>query len=126
MPPGLGLILRQLQEETTGKYSRTDALRPLLYLVLGLIAAVAYLAVNKVPVAVLYAAEALTGAAVVAFVIVHISCLIKKPDMLRSEHYSLTKMAIERSAQGDNITGLIRGDQNKLIETNAIIDVEGE
>ncbi len=40
-------------------------------------------------------------------------CLFSNPDALRSEKYTLHKMAIEHGLYGDNVTGVIDADQEK-------------
>lgn len=52
--------------------------------------------------------------------------LFKDRDALRSEHFTLSKMAIERGLMGDSMTGLIEeGDRvNKLIDKKVVNDEE--
>jgi hypothetical protein len=54
------------------------------------------------------------------FLVSYIYFGIKNPDYLRSEQYSLSKMAIERGLLGDNLTGL--RDVNDPTSTALVID----
>ncbi len=46
----------------------------------------------------------------VLFVFTYLFFMFKNPDVLRSEHFHLSKMAIERGLIGDNLHGLIEED----------------
>jgi hypothetical protein len=60
------------------------------------------------------------GILLLLFVCVYIYFAITNPDALRSEHYSLSKMAIERGLVGDSVSGLI--DENDTKSTALVID----
>ncbi|MEP0712984.1 hypothetical protein [Algoriphagus sp.] len=49
------------------------------------------------------------------FFFAYIYCLFKDRDALRSEKYSIQKMAIEKGLVGDNLTGLITQDESSKI-----------
>jgi hypothetical protein len=49
----------------------------------------------------------LLGLISVVYLAVYIFFALKSPDALRSEKFTLSKLAIERSVTGDNITGFI-------------------
>lgn len=48
------------------------------------------------------------------FIFTYIFCLFKDRDALRSEKYSIQKMAIEKGIVGDNITGIL--DEDKILK----------
>lgn len=52
-----------------------------------------------------------SGGLAALYAIAFVYLLIKDPDSLRSETYSLEKMAIQHGLYGDSQTGLIRGDR---------------
>ncbi|HVT29152.1 MAG TPA: hypothetical protein VHE81_14145 [Lacipirellulaceae bacterium] len=58
----------------------------------------------------------LAAIVVLSFVGLYWFFAIYHPDALRSEKYNITKMAIEHSAKGDNVVGLVEaGDMPKLL-----------
>jgi hypothetical protein len=54
--------------------------------------------------------------AIVLYLSAYLYCLIKQPDALRSERYSLSKMAIEHGIVGDNIQGEIELNPRKPLD----------
>jgi hypothetical protein len=51
---------------------------------------------------------------VLAFTSAYFFLMIKNPDALRSEKFQLSKIAIERSMIGDNITGFLEPEKQPL------------
>lgn len=47
-----------------------------------------------------------TGLTIIAFMCAYFYLLVKQPDALRSERYSLSKIMIERGLVGDSVSGL--------------------
>ena len=52
----------------------------------------------------------LASVVMITFVIAYAYFAITAPDSLRSERFTLSKMAIEHSSKGDNLVGLIGSD----------------
>lgn len=64
-----------------------------------------------------------TGLTVLLYLFVYIYCLFTDKDALRSESYSIQKLAIERGFIGDNIIGQIETEitpTSRLIETESV------
>ena len=55
----------------------------------------------------------LLGLDVLIYFIAYCYFMVKSPDALRSEKFTLSKLAIERSVIGDNLTGFIDPGNNK-------------
>jgi hypothetical protein len=53
---------------------------------------------------------AITLFIIALYLIIYVHSYFKNPDLLRSEKYTLTKMAIEKSFQGDSLIGLVKDD----------------
>ena len=87
--------------------SRSDALRPLAWLIAILTTTATLLAYVSAPQWLLIVTACLLIAAITLYFIAFGFCLIKDRDALRSENYSLHKMAIEHGLIGDSITGVI-------------------
>jgi hypothetical protein len=87
--------------------SRSDALKPLSWLIV-IIMTTAVLLVNATaPEWLLIVAACLLSAAITLYFVAFGYCLVKDRDALRSETYSLHKIAIEHGLVGDSITGVI-------------------
>jgi hypothetical protein len=117
--PAFTQFFSLLREQIDATRWRTDVLRPLTWLVITLsstlVATLAAKAPNWLPVTL----TIVLIFAVVLYAGAYVFCLLKDRDALRSEKYSLNKLAIERGLLGDSDTGLIDvGDQmtQKLLE----------
>lgn len=62
---------------------------------------------------VLYLMAVILGLICIVYLAGYIFFAFRSPDYLRSEKFTLSKMAIERSITGDNISGLIDPDSQK-------------
>src|SRR5262249_35549561 len=101
MPDFLQLV-STLREQMNATLSRSDVLKPLAWLIGLLIAAAALLVFSgKAPDWLLVTIGVSLAASVAIYVVAYCYCLIKNPDALRSEKYSLHKMAIEHGIYGD-------------------------
>ena len=87
--------------------SRSDALKPLAWLILTLTTTAVLLVYVAGPAWLLIVAAGLLAAAIALYFIAFSFCLIKDRDALRLETYSLHKIAIEHGLTGDSITGVI-------------------
>lgn len=103
-----GQIISVLQTSLAGNASRTDGLRPLAWIVGMIITSlVATQFTDK--------ADWLTvllGVVLVSYLVIYafsyLYCLIKSPDLLRSETYNIQKQAIDRGWIGDSSAGLFK------------------
>lgn len=99
-------LAASLREQMNATLSRSDVLKPLAWLVglllTGLIMAVATKADQWV-IGTLVGAIAL---AIATYIGAYVFCLFVDRDALRSERYSLQKMAIEQRLIGDSSSGL--------------------
>ncbi len=53
-----------------------------------------------------------TGLTMVLYMAIFVFCIRKDPDMLRSETYSIQKLAIERGLVGDSTAGIVKLEDN--------------
>jgi hypothetical protein len=107
MPDFLQMV-STLREQMNATLSRSDVLKPLAWLV-GLLVAAAGLLVfsGKAPDWLLVTIGVSLAASVAIYVASYLYCLFKNPDALRSEKYSLHKMAIEHGIYGDSNAGVL-------------------
>lgn len=87
--------------------SRSDVLKPLAWLVGLLMIATTSLVFVKAPEWLLVSIVVCLLGSVFLYVGAYVFCLVNDRDALRSEKYSLHKMAIEHGIYGDSSTGLV-------------------
>ena len=111
-----GRLVSAFLQQATAQGSRSTILRPLqwmtLLFVLALVACVYYKGPNWLIIALFVLLVAPLAAVLVAF----FYCLFSGNDSLlqslRTEHYAIQKLAIEKGYRGDNTTGLIVATSN--------------
>ncbi|MBS1509835.1 MAG: hypothetical protein JST86_03290 [Bacteroidetes bacterium] len=111
---GINLI-RELLHRSDSSGSKSTILKPLTWLVSILIGGVILLQKVNTPAWLTVFFCIIVSLAVLIFFFAYIFCLFKDRDALRSEKYSIQKMAIEKGIYGDNITGIHEPDNSKLL-----------
>jgi hypothetical protein len=71
-----------------------------------LLSALASLVLGEAPSWLLISVGLALAVVLVVFLGAYLYLLLRNPDALRSEHFSLSKMAIEKGLVGDNVQGL--------------------
>lgn len=111
--PNFGQIATAIREQMNTTISRSDVLKPLAWLITILISATIMLTYVKAPENLIYLSFGLAGVTTLLYFFAYVFCLLKDRDALRSEKYSLNKMAIEHGLLGDSNTGVFEiGDLN--------------
>lgn len=100
-------IFASLSQQMTATLSRSDVLRALVWPMGILMAATLGLVVGHAPTWMLILFSTMTALAFILYGASFVFCLIKDRDALRSETYSIKKMAIAQGVYGDNKMGLI-------------------
>lgn len=115
-------LVSMLREQMNATLSRSDVLKPLAWLIGILSALTVFLAVAKAPEWLLIWTAVPLLCAVALYGAAYVFCLLKDRDALRSEKYTLHKMAIEHGIYGDSKIGLIEPDLDaqKLIEPSKV------
>jgi len=103
---GVELIL-SLFQRASAQGSRSTAMNPLIWLAGMVLVSLLWAAGSPslphwVPAFLAVAA----GFVVIAFLVAYFYLARKDPDLLRSERFTLSKMALQRSMEGDDLTGL--------------------
>jgi hypothetical protein len=115
--PGIELIQSFLQQ-ATAQGARSTALSPLGWLTAIISSALFGSFVSHAP---MWAIVTLTAAlvmCVIMYFVAYIFFMMKNPDALRSERFTLSKLALERSVKGDSIAGFL--DVDKVEEHPAL------
>ena len=106
-----GQMLTAMREQMNATLSRSDVLKPLAWLVgLLLFASVAMVLAKAEPV-IQYGCLVTTALTVVLYAGAYLFCLKHDRDALRSEKYSINKMAIEHGLLGDSVTGIFEASE---------------
>jgi hypothetical protein len=113
-----------LREQMNATLSRSDVLKPLAWLV-GIIAltVVLMLTAGAPDWMLLFLVYSLVGI-IILYAASYVFCLFNDRDSLRSERYSLNKMAIEHGFFGDDLTGVVEDKKGaqKLIESSGSVE----
>jgi hypothetical protein len=100
-------VFASLHQQMNATLTRSDVLRALIW-PMGILTTITLgLVIGKAPDWMLVAFSAMTVLSFLLYGAAYVFCLIKDRDCLRSETYSLHKMAIEHGVYGDSATGLI-------------------
>lgn len=118
-----GQLVDSLREQMQANLSRSDVLRPLAWLVGLLLMALVSTLATQAPAWVVAALLIALAGSLILYLGAYIFCLLVDRDALRSERYTLHKMAIESGLYGDSRIGLIEPIDDKagvqgLIGTN--------
>jgi hypothetical protein len=112
----LARLLAALSHEgTSSRFSRTDALRPLLYPIVAFAAALPLLALAAAPRWLLVAVAAMAGVALFSYLTAFLVGFFRRPDALRSEQYHLARRLADHHVFGDSQGGLVDGELLKTI-----------
>jgi hypothetical protein len=122
--PDFQNLVSLMREQMNSTLSRTDVLKPLAWLV-GLIALALTTALfAKAPEWTLeWLLAALIGS-VLLYSLAYTFCLFFDRDALRSEKYSLNKMAIEHGLLGDSTTGMFDPIEDKKSSLDRLPTIE--
>jgi hypothetical protein len=109
--PDFSAIASALREQMHATLSRSDVLKPLAWLVLILASALIVVAVYSPHAWLVSWLLALLIVAAAIYSFAYLYCLFKDRDALRSEKYSLQKLAIEQNLLGDNSVGMFEAQE---------------
>lgn len=106
-------VLSMLKEQMSATLSRSDVLRPLVWLIGILTFATAAFLYAKAPDWLLVMMAVSLFLSIGLYVFAYIYCLFIDRDALRSEKYSLNKLAIAHGIYGDSNIGIIEADATR-------------
>ena len=105
--PGQNLI-RMFLAQASATGSKSTVLKPLYIMMAMCIASVFSAIYYAAPVWITYFFSFFTAATMCLYLSAYIYCLFTNPDSLRSETYSIQKLAIEKGFVGDDLNGMFR------------------
>lgn len=98
-------LIRMLLTRSDASGSKSTVLKSLTWFIGLILATLVALALKDAAMWILILIATLLVSAVILFFYVYVYCLKHNPDALRSEGYSIKKMAIEKGFYGDNQSG---------------------
>ena len=111
---------RDSLDQTFPSGTRSTALQPLAWLVGILTSGLVIAATSGAPTWVLICIAIFFGLSVLVYLVIYVYFAIKNPDALRSERYTLSKMAIEKDLIGDDKSGLKEADESDKAQSRPI------
>jgi hypothetical protein len=100
-------MMQSFFSQASARGARSTALHALQWAIGLFLSAIALLVFGNAPPWLLVGVASALCVVLVVFLGAFVYLLFRNPDALRSEHFSLSKMAIEKGLVGDNINGLI-------------------
>lgn len=107
-------LIRLFMQQASAQGSRSTAMNPLGWALTINSAAIIGAGVEQLPAWVMILLGVGEGLTLVSYLAAYFFLLVRDRDALRSEKFQLSKMAIERSITGDNLTGFIEPDKQPL------------
>lgn len=98
--------MRSFLSQASAKGARSTALHSLQWALGLLLASLPPMVWAKAPEWLMALTVALVVVVILVFLGAYVFLLLKNPDALRSEEFSLSKLALEKGLVGDNIVGL--------------------
>ncbi len=119
-------ILKEMLARSISDGSRSNALKHLQWVIALLLTGCIWSTVKKTPEWVSISLLILLIVVVVSYLFSHFYFMFKDPDCLRSEKYSIEKMAIQRGYLGDSTSGMVELPKNKAHNPQTVSDNQGE
>lgn len=122
-------LIRAFLEQATAKGSKSTILKPLGWMMGICISATLTSAHFKLHEWVIYLFAGFSCVTMALYLVAYLYCLFNDRDALRSETYSIQKMAIEKGFVGDDISGRFKVENTssgQLIEGSSAVNREDE
>ena len=112
-------MLKSFLEHYSAKGTKANVLKPVGWIISVLIFANIYVFYINLPIWVCILFTIFSSLAILLFIFSYIYCLLTDKDALRSESFTIQKLAIEKGFVGDNIIGKL----NPLSEQQKALDI---
>jgi hypothetical protein len=103
-------LVRSLLQQASAQGSRSTAINPITWAFATVLSAVLGSIAVHAPASITIALSVFAGVLLVTFIFAYVYLLINDRDALRSERFTLSKMAIERSLTGDSLKGFVKAE----------------
>lgn len=105
-------LVRAFLHQNLAKGSRSTVLKPLGWMITICISATLYAAFLNLNVWIVSLFAVFCGLTMLLYLGAYIYCLLNDKDALRSETYTIQKMAIEKGFIGDSLTGILPANED--------------
>lgn len=123
----MSTLFQSFLSEATAKGARSTALHSLQWMLGILLSALPMIIWAKGPSWLLIGIGCSALVVLTLFVFAYTYLLLNQPDALRSEQFSLSKLAIEKGLIGDNVAGLIQISESRQAGSKSLPDsINGE
>jgi Na+/pantothenate symporter len=115
-------IFRELLQKSDASGSRSTILKPITWFISALLGGIGLLLSQNSPNWLIIMLSIILGITVTVYLFTFIYCLFTDKDAIRSEKYSIQKLAIEKGIYGDSTTGIIpknQADSKRIAENNS-------
>lgn len=109
-------LMHSFMSQANAKGARSTALHSLQWTIAILLAGLPVSMLSGAPKWLLICIVVGVGASLITFIFSYLFLLVRNPDALRSETFTLSKMAIEKGLTGDSIKGLSQDQKVGAIE----------
>jgi hypothetical protein len=100
-------IIRELLHKSDASGSRSTILKPLTWFISVVIGGLILFIKIESPKWIIIMFSVIMGLSIVIFFFTYVFCLFTDKDAIRSEKYSIQKLAIEKGLYGDSTSGII-------------------
>ncbi len=115
-------ILRELFHSTDASGSRSTILKPVTWMISVLLSGDVLLVKIGAPEWLIFMVSGFILLVFLLFMFAYVYCLFTDKDAIRSEKYSIQKMAIEKGVFGDNVAGIV---QMNVLPQNGSREING-
>lgn len=119
-------IVSALREQMSASLSRSDALRPLSWLIGIMLITFLGCIFEKAEQWILISNVVGLGLVITVYLIVYVFFAVTNPDATRSEKYTLNKMAIEHGWRGDSLAGTVDARETQKVGATKVIGFDGD
>jgi Na+/pantothenate symporter len=106
-------LIRELFQQSDSSGSRSTVLKPLTWFISLIIGGIILLLKVNSPQFLISLLSIILTCTILIFLFAYVYCLFTDKDAIRSEKYSIQKMAIEKGLYGDSNTGLLPSDRQR-------------
>ena len=112
--------IKELFERSDASGSKSTILKPLTWFLSVLIGGIILIIRIEAPLWLIIFFASIILTTMILFFFAYIYCLFKDRDALRSEKYSIQKLALEKGIYGDNLSGILSESKNFKHNTDVL------
>ena len=115
-------FVTSILSKSDGSGAKSTVLKPLNWALSIMIVAFVWCIRSNIPLWVLIFLSILIGILFIVIIYTYLYCLFTDKDAIRSEKFTIQKMAIEKGILGDDLRGVLGGTDNEVIEAQMMLE----